>query len=215
MKSRQQNSTSYPILILMVDSADHITGKTGLTVAVTLSKDGGAFAATSGAVTEIGSGWYALAGNATDRNTLGELAVHATATGADPFDDRYEITVYDPFVRVNANTEQWNGSAPDDLSSGKVQATASNLPSKYPASVDWSADVTNKPTIGTSTFNPATDTVARVALVDTCTTNTDMRGTDGAYTGTVPSAAAVSTQVQAIWPTRMGRGAGRRRRVLL
>lgn len=31
-----------------------------------------------------------------------------------------------------------------------------------------------------STFNPATDTVARVTLVDTTTTNTDMRGTDNA-----------------------------------
>ena len=35
---------------------------------------------------------------------------------------------------------------------------------------------------GFSTFDPATDTVARVALVDVCTTNTDMRGTDGANT---------------------------------
>jgi len=31
-------------------------------------------------------------------------------------------------------------------------------------------------------FNPATDTVANVTLVDTTTTNTDMRGTDGANT---------------------------------
>jgi hypothetical protein len=31
-------------------------------------------------------------------------------------------------------------------------------------------------------FNPATDTVANVMLVDTVTTNTDMRGTDGANT---------------------------------
>ena len=31
-------------------------------------------------------------------------------------------------------------------------------------------------------FNPATDTVANVALVDTVTTNTDQRGTDGANT---------------------------------
>ena len=35
---------------------------------------------------------------------------------------------------------------------------------------------------GASTFNPATDTVARVSLVDVCTLNTDMRGTDGANT---------------------------------
>jgi hypothetical protein len=31
-------------------------------------------------------------------------------------------------------------------------------------------------------FNPSSDTVARVTLTDTCTTNTDMRGTDSALT---------------------------------
>jgi len=36
--------------------------------------------------------------------------------------------------------------------------------------------------IGFSTFDPANDAVANVTLVDTVTTNTDMRGTDGANT---------------------------------
>lgn len=52
-------------------------------------------------------------------------------------------------------------------------------------------------------FNAAMDfttaqkaaTLARVTLVDTTTVNSDMRGTDGAYTGTPPSAAVISTQV--------------------
>jgi hypothetical protein len=45
-------------------------------------------------------------------------------------------------------------------------------------------------------FNPATDTVAHVTLVDTTTTNTDMRGTDSAYTGTPPT---VSQIVDGVW----------------
>lgn len=97
MKLRKQSSTSYPITFLMVDSADHLAGKTGLSPTVTISKNGGAFGAPAGAVSEIGSGWYALAGNATDRGTLGDLLVHATATGADPVDDRYLIVPWDPF----------------------------------------------------------------------------------------------------------------------
>ena len=68
----------------MVDSTDHISGKTGLTTTVTISKNGAAFGAPAGAVTEIGSGWYKIAANATDSNTIGSLLVHATATGADP-----------------------------------------------------------------------------------------------------------------------------------
>ncbi len=97
MKLRKQGSTTYPITFLMVDSADHLTGKTGLTPTVTISKNGGAFAAPVGEVTEIGNGWYALAGHATDRDTLGDLLIHAGSAGADPVDDRYLVVPWDPF----------------------------------------------------------------------------------------------------------------------
>jgi hypothetical protein len=100
MKERLQNSTSYPTCFLMVSSTDHVTPVTGLSPTVVISKNGGAFAPPSGAVSEIGNGWYTLAGNATDRDTLGELLIHATGTGADPVDDRYMITAYDPFDSV-------------------------------------------------------------------------------------------------------------------
>lgn len=131
MKQRQQSTTTYPVVFLMVDSADHITGKTGLTPTVTLSKNGAAFGAASGAVTEIGSGWYALAGNATDRATLGPLAFHATATGADPTDDLYVIVPWDPFDAVrmgltalpNANAAAANGLPTNGTGSGQISLT--------------------------------------------------------------------------------------------
>src|SRR6266511_2610184 len=97
MRERQQSSTAHPIPFLMIDSADHVAGKTGLSPTVTLSKDGGTFAAAAGAVTELTNGWYVLAGNATDRGTLGTLAIHASATGADPFDGMVTIVPWDPF----------------------------------------------------------------------------------------------------------------------
>jgi hypothetical protein len=88
----KQSTTTYPLCFLMVDSTDHVTGKTGLTPTVTLSKAGAAFGAAAGAVTEIGSGWYKVAGNATDSNTLGPLLLHATGTAADPSDKEYNVT---------------------------------------------------------------------------------------------------------------------------
>lgn len=91
MRRRAQNSTSRPIPFFMANATDHLTGLTGLTPTVTISKNCGAFGAPAGAVAEVGNGWYALAGNATDRNTEGALIIHATATGADPFDMDYEI----------------------------------------------------------------------------------------------------------------------------
>ena len=54
-------STAYTRMFLMVDSADHVTGKAGLTVTVTLSKAGAAFGAAGGSVSEVSSGWYKIA----------------------------------------------------------------------------------------------------------------------------------------------------------
>jgi hypothetical protein len=92
----QQSTTAYPLVFLLISSVDHLTGLTGATVAVTLSKSGGAFGSPAGAVSEIGSGWYKVAGNATDTGTLGPLALHATATGADPSDALYPVVAYSP-----------------------------------------------------------------------------------------------------------------------
>ena len=99
---RQQSNATYPLYFYMVDSADHIAGKTGLSPTVTISKNGAAFASPAGAVTEVANGWYKIAGNTTDSNTLGELLIHATGTGADPTDKAYTIVAYDPFSRLQA-----------------------------------------------------------------------------------------------------------------
>lgn len=94
----KQSSNARPLLFLMVDSGDHLTGKTGLTPDVEISKNGGAFAAPAGAVSEIGSGWYKVAGNAADTGTLGVLALRATDPGAaaDPTDTLFEVVAFDP-----------------------------------------------------------------------------------------------------------------------
>lgn len=87
----KQSSAIKAVPFFMVDAADHISGKTGLSPTVTISKNGAAFATPAGAVTEMGSGWYKVAPNATDSNTVGALLVHATGTGADPFDIEHEV----------------------------------------------------------------------------------------------------------------------------
>lgn len=115
MKYREQSSTANPLTFLMVDASDHLTGLTGLTPTVELSKNGGAFAAAEGAVSEIGHGWYALAGDADDRDTLGDLLIHAEATGADPVDDRYAIVPWD-IAAIETKTAQIGAGAVSVLS---------------------------------------------------------------------------------------------------
>ena len=127
----KQSSTAYPLCFLMIDSSDHVSGKTGLSPTVTLSKAGGSFASPSGAVSEIGSGWYKVAGNATDTGTLGPLLLHATATGADTCDDCYSVVAFDPqdTVRLGLtalpNVASGNSGAIPTVGTGTAQINLS------------------------------------------------------------------------------------------
>jgi len=98
MQTILQSANAEVLPFFLVSSVDGKSGVTGLGTApvVTLSKNGGAFAAAAGTVSEIGSGWYALAGNTTDSNTLGPLLLHAVGTGADPADVKFHVTAIDP-----------------------------------------------------------------------------------------------------------------------
>ena len=145
-------------MFLLIQSSDHITGLTGASPTVVLSKNGGSFASPAGAVTEVGNGWYKVAGNSTDTNTLGPLALHATAASADPSDIIVaEIVAYDPqdavhlgltclpntAVTTNASLLT-SGTGTDQLSVasgrvdlGKILGTASAGTAGY-VGLDWS-----------------------------------------------------------------------------
>jgi len=67
---------------LMVDSADHVTPKTGLTVTATRSIDGAAFGSCTNSVTEVASGVYKIDLSAADLN--GDvITLKFAASGAD------------------------------------------------------------------------------------------------------------------------------------
>ena len=113
----KQSSTARPLMFLMIDSVTHIDGKTGLTPNVTISKNGAAFATPAGAVSELSGGWYQVAANAIDSQTLGVLLLHAESAGADPSDKIFEIVAFDPdLVAVGANTV-----TPTNLSAAQVR----------------------------------------------------------------------------------------------
>jgi hypothetical protein len=78
-----KQSTARNIMLKVFLASDHVTAATGKTLTVTASKDGGAFAAIGGTVTEVSSGWYKVALTTTDTNTLGTLIIRATAAACD------------------------------------------------------------------------------------------------------------------------------------
>lgn len=84
-------STSFVHVFKAYLSSDHVTEATGKTIAITISKAGGAFGnPNAGATnaTEISSGWYKVTLDTTDTGTLGILAIRGAVATIDDFGDR-------------------------------------------------------------------------------------------------------------------------------
>lgn len=86
-----KNGWSFHYMAWMGDSAAPYTGKTGLTLTVTISKNGGAFGSVSPTVTERGNGWYDVLFGTGDSNTDGPLAIRITGTGANDLHDVVQV----------------------------------------------------------------------------------------------------------------------------
>ena len=78
----QANKALANIQFLMVDSTDHRTPKTGLTVTGYVSLDAAAFGATATSIAEVANGTYQYDAQAADMNG-GTVTFRFTATGAD------------------------------------------------------------------------------------------------------------------------------------
>lgn len=93
-----KQSTSITVTVLVISSTDHIAGKTGLSAGLTIyaSKGGATPAPITPTTVEIDAtntpGVYALTLTTTHTNTVGELQLHITGTGADPADYKWQVT---------------------------------------------------------------------------------------------------------------------------
>ena len=231
----KKSTTAQPLVFLMVDSADHVSPKTGLSPTVTLSKAGGSFASPAGAVTEIGSGWYKVAGNATDSGTLGPLLLHATATGADPTDVMYWVSELDPQDAVRAGLTALPNATPGQPNGVLIAGT--NASATFTDAVNLQAGLvisqssSNEPAIkatgnGTGAGILATSgsgaTGNGIAAISAATngqglaatgagTGAGVLATSGSgATGDGISAVAASTNGRGIAATGSGNGAGTR-----
>ena len=87
-------STSRVVMLKVFLSSDHVTAATGKTVAITISKNGGAFGnPNAGATnaTEVSSGWYKVTLDPTDTATIGDLVVRGTAAACDDSEHVREV----------------------------------------------------------------------------------------------------------------------------
>lgn len=157
-----------------VDNATNISAiktKTDFLPSVTAGASGGLFIAGTNAATAITTALTAnITGNVS--GSVGSVTGHTPQTG-------------DSFARIGAAGVGLTGIPWNSAWDAEVQSECADALAAYdaPTNTTLSAGFA-----GLNDFNPATDTVANVALVATTTTNTDMRGTDSAYTGTPPTA---------------------------
>jgi len=132
---KAKQSTAKNVMVLMVDSTDHVTGKTGLTLTITASKDGAAFASISPTVTERGNGWYSVALTASHTDTLGDLALHATAAGADPADMVLLVEAGATDADVSSRLATAGYTAPDNATIAAIALYTDSIESRLPAAL--------------------------------------------------------------------------------
>lgn len=104
-------STARSKVVLMVQSSDHVTGLASLTLTITASKDGAAFASIAPTVTDLGSGWYKLALTTAHTDTLGDLALHITGAAADPTDVVWQVVTDLPGIAQTGDNYARIGAA--------------------------------------------------------------------------------------------------------
>ena len=185
----KQSTAVKVIPFFLVDSTDHITGKTGLTATVTISKNGGTFGAPAGAIAEIGNGWYRIAANATDSNTIGSLLVHATATGADPFDVIHEVV--EATLAKGTDLTGFN-----DISTANVQTELTTYGAVKPTVAGRTLDISTTGEAGVDWANVGSPTTTQNLSATTISTSQAVASVSGAV-GSVTSPVALTSAYDA------------------
>jgi hypothetical protein len=197
-----------------VDDSDGKTAETELTISqadIRLSKNGGDIAQTnnSAGATHDELGYYNVPLDTTDTNTLGTLKVIVSKSGALPvFADFMVITAeaYDTLCGTDHFTVDLNGTPSVNVVQISGDSTAADNLESYcdgttaqPVNVTQiggtAQSATDLKDFADTGYDPTTHKVQGVVLTDTCTTNTDMRGTDNAYTGTPPTVTAIRQEM--------------------
>ena len=96
MQIQQSNVTYANVPLFMGNVSNATQGLAGLTLTVTVSKQGGAFGNGGGSVTDRGNGVYFYTPIAGNLDTLGLLTIRAAATGAIDFLAERQIVAFDP-----------------------------------------------------------------------------------------------------------------------
>lgn len=190
-----KQSTAYTRTFLMVQTSDHITGITGATVAVKLSKAGAGGAAAGGTVTEVDAtnnpGLYKIALTTTDTGTLGDLSFHCTATSADPTDFVDQVTAQILGDTLTANTTQLAGQTVTAGAGVTFPSSVASPTNITAGTITTVTNLTNAATAGdfTAAMKTSIGTAVAASAVASVTGNVggNVTGSVGSVVGAVGS----------------------------
>ncbi len=189
-----------------VDDGDFKTSEISLTIAqadMQLSKDGAAFAQKNavGNATHDTDGWYSTTLDATDTATVGELILQvAGVTGALPVWVRWyvlEEAIYDALYAASAAGFDASGRVDVGswLGTAAATPTIAGVPEVDLTHIGGDAQsATDLKDFADAGYDPGSNKVNGVVLVDTTTTNSDM----------VAEAPAASANADAVWDEARG-----------
>jgi len=187
-------STAHLVVFKAFLSSDHVTEATGKTIAITISKNGGAFASPAAGATNataIASGWYKVSLGIADIDTLGPLIIRG-AEGT--IDDVGIVREVMPAVLglFNVNAQLVEG-APPETSTAMATAVRGEMDSN---STDLNTIVTNTNALVSSVAGLATATALATVGTGVSTIQTAVDTEVAAIktkTDFLPSAAAGAT----------------------
>lgn len=137
MTIQAKNGSTVHFTVMLYDSVDGKTPKTGAAITGTITKNGGAYAAISGSIAELAAGAYDVSLDGTDTNTNGTISFHGTASGADNVDavNVVQVVAYDPVDTVrlgltalpNAAAEAAGGLYTRGSGAGQINQPANGM----------------------------------------------------------------------------------------
>jgi len=159
----------------MANEINNFSLDAGLNVTAKVFAQGGAQEGSDVTMSEVGSGNYT--------GDFSLVGVSNGVYGVVFYDDDSGAKIGEGELSVKDNAEVNHVTlATDGITAQEVWEYATRGLTADVTTDTASREASKANVSGLSTFNPATDTVAHVTLVDTTTTNSDMRGTDSANT---------------------------------
>jgi len=174
MSERIPQSIAKRVVFRAFLASDHVTPATGKTIAITISKNGGAFANPAAGATNataISNGYYYFDLGTGDTGTLGPLAYLGAEGTIDDVGDVYSVTdeiqaIKTQTAAIEVDTADIQGRLPAALVSGRIDASVGAMAANVMTAAAAAADLTTELQSGLATAASLTTVEGKIDTID-------------------------------------------------